>query len=106
MSRAQAQLWESLERESLRSRRGVEAVVKRDEQDPLADLVLEVQTAGELDRVPGPQRMPEQQALRISGEIRCQFHENTGREIAGEPAGGAITLGGCERPLACSAGEG
>lgn len=55
------------ERESLGARRAIKAFVERGKQNPIADFALQIETAGELDRISRSQSMPQEQRLGLSG---------------------------------------
>lgn len=64
-----ARLSECYESKSLGSRRVVEAFVECRKGNPLARFSLQVQTAGELDRISGSQRVLQEEGLGIPGQF-------------------------------------
>ncbi len=78
--------------------RGQEAVVERHDGDGLAQLLLEEQAAGDLNRVTGTKSVSVQERSRPRGDLRCDLHHHEGGKIGGDGGQRAIALGGEKAP--------
>ena len=61
-----------------------EAIVKRHQWQPLAQLTLQVEAAGQLHRVASPQEMANEEGASIRRNLRRELDDDQRGQIVGE----------------------
>jgi hypothetical protein len=77
-----------------------EPIVERDEGEPLVELALQIEAAGELHRVAGSQPVTKQQRAGLNGNVRRELDDDQRGEVVFEGSQRAVTFLDRERSFA------